>query len=645
MTRSLHPPGGWRPGGVPLDARPGLAQPLWRDPLLQLAWLIAGLLVGYQLAVTVLSPPWASPVTNWFRVATAWPGVLVLVWVSLWLTRARRPGRFAWWLLSAALVINALGKSLAVVADQFLFQHHLPLPWWPDLFYLLEFVCLYLSLPLMPGFPAHRSGWIRTRVILDSLLLMGAATALSYSYLLAPLYLSSAQPWLVKVMNLAYPVGDLGGLAILIFVFTRRWHQPPERAALRLLLLAALCLIVGDSWYAWLTLHASYQAGTPPDLFWVTALLLVPLAALTQYRLTQRGLLSKQRSQVEALSEEVSQRGRTVETVRFLVPFVAALLAGGIILARALLAPLGSLSPLASLLVTFGLLVLVTARQAISLLENDALRRERVVARANESALREANRRLETFLGITSHELKTPLSSMLLSLQMIQRRLQRQTSIQTDAARERESAFVTSQGALEMTIQQLGRLNRLVNDLVDISRIQSGRLEFTFKPVDLATIVERAVEEQRQAVPERTILWHRPLDGPVSVAADAERIGQVVTNYLTNALKYSGEAAPVEVGVQVEGEQARVWVRDQGPGIPPEEQAHLWERFYRVAGIEVQSGSGIGLGLGLHISKTIIEQHHGLVGMESSPGQGATFWFILPLAPPGEAGTRGAEGC
>jgi signal transduction histidine kinase len=602
------------------------------------AWLIAGLLVAYQFAVTLLQPPWAPFVTDWFRVATAWPGVLVLGWVSLWLTRAHRPGRFAWWLLSAALVVNALGKSLAVGAEQFLFQHQRPMPWWPDLFYALEYVFLYTALLLLPGFPTHRpSQLIRTRVILDSLLVMGAATALSSAFLMVPIYLSSAQSGFVTIMNLIYPVADLGGLLILTFVFTRRWHQPPERAALHLLLVAAICLIIGDSWYAWLTLHASYKSGTAPDLFWVMALLLVPLAALVQYRLASHTLLSTQQSQAEIFLEQVSHQGRVSETGRFLVPFVAAMLAGGIILARALLAPQGTLNPSASLLIAFGLLLLVTIRQAVSLLENDALRRERALVRANEQAMREANRQMETFLGIVSHELNTPLTSTILGMQMIQRRLQRLLSTETRGTTGDMDVKIEAVQALAKTaLEHLGRLNRLVNDLVDISRIQSGRLEINPQPADLASIVKRMVEEQRQIVPERTIFLLCPPCGRIPVSADAERIGQVITNFLTNALKYSGEAAPVEVGIQVEGQQARVWVRDQGPGIPPEEQAHIWERFHRVPGVEVQSGSGIGLGLGLHISKTIIERHHGQVGVKSTPGEGATFWFTLPLAVPEE---------
>jgi signal transduction histidine kinase len=197
---------------------------------------------------------------------------------------------------------------------------------------------------------------------------------------------------------------------------------------------------------------------------------------------------------------------------------------------------------------------------------------------------------------------------------------------------------------------------------VDDSRIRQDRLALRLELCDLATIVAGAVDEQRAAEPDRTILLEVPGAGDqpgqrVPVLADADRIAQVVTNYLTNALKYSVAGRPVAVRLEVvagarerangamqgsgardggDGERdlARVSVHDEGIGMPLAEQTQVWERFHIVEGNAVQSGSGTSLGLGLYICKTIIEEHHGQVGVQSVPGQGSTFWFTLPLAPP-----------
>jgi signal transduction histidine kinase len=241
-----------------------------------------------------------------------------------------------------------------------------------------------------------------------------------------------------------------------------------------------------------------------------------------------------------------------------------------------------------------------------------------------EDALREANRQMDAFLGMAVHELKTPLTILHLQIQVANRHFQRLTSTEAGAPAEPVP--------LEQMEQQVRRLERLVNDLLDVSRIRAGKLELSLAPVELAALVQECVEEQRQATPSRTIRLHLPTGQPVSLAADADRIGQVLTNYLTNALKYSPAEQPVEVGLTVEGQQACVWVQDAGPGIPVAEQERIWERFHRVQSIQVQSGTGVGLGLGLSICREIIERHHGQVGVQSAPGHGSTFWFSLPLA-------------
>jgi signal transduction histidine kinase len=178
--------------------------------------------------------------------------------------------------------------------------------------------------------------------------------------------------------------------------------------------------------------------------------------------------------------------------------------------------------------------------------------------------------------------------------------------------------------------RQFNRQNRLVGDLLDVSRLRAGRLELRCERMDLAELVRDLLEEQRLANPEREIT--SALDpGPLPVLADPDRVAQVLFNYLSNALKYSEEDRPVSVWLHVRGRVAKVSVRDRGLGLPPEEQGRIWKRFYRVASIKEQSGSSVGLGLGLFLCRQIIEQHSGQVGVRSAPGKGATFWFTLPL--------------
>lgn len=251
--------------------------------------------------------------------------------------------------------------------------------------------------------------------------------------------------------------------------------------------------------------------------------------------------------------------------------------------------------------------------------------------RKHEMVLREANARMDEFMGIASHELKTPLTTIKGYVQLVTRRLRnssRRENLNTD---EHRQLLVESAEVLERTDRQIARLTRLVNELLDASRIQANKLELHMDTHDLATIVQQTIEDQHQETPQRIINVDMPAEQIILIIADADRIGQVVSNYLSNALKYSPSDRPVEVCLQVEGQTACVSVRDEGLGLPFEEQERIWERFYRVEGIPVQSGTGVGLGLGLHICKKIIEQHSGQVGIESIPGQGSTFWFTLPL--------------
>ena len=185
-----------------------------------------------------------------------------------------------------------------------------------------------------------------------------------------------------------------------------------------------------------------------------------------------------------------------------------------------------------------------------------------------------------------------------------------------------------------MASESADRLKRLLGLLFDSAAIRAGRLELHLAPVDLAGLVREQVAALRVAAPGRTILLRTPEhEGPVLVEVDADRIGEVVTNFVSNALKYSPPERPVYVSVEAQSDHARVAVRDAGPGIAAGEQAHVWELFHRAAGVSQQGEATSGsLGLGLYISKAIVEAHGGQVGVMSAVGTGSTFWFTLPLS-------------
>jgi PAS domain S-box-containing protein len=268
------------------------------------------------------------------------------------------------------------------------------------------------------------------------------------------------------------------------------------------------------------------------------------------------------------------------------------------------------------------------AKLAALVLERGRLVREREDAHARELALRETNRQMDEFLSIASHELRTPLTSIRANVQLTVRRL---TALFQEEERLTPERLESVQSLLERANRQTQLLDRLVGDLLDVSRIQANRLELRMERCDLIGIVRDAVVQQRMAWPGRPITLKTP-NRRVPVVADADRIGQVVANYLTNALKYSAAEKPVHVTLDLHDATARVAVRDAGPGLTPEQQRTIWDRFQRVEEIQVQAGSGVGLGLGLYITKTIVERHGGQVGVESTPGDGSMFWFTLPVA-------------
>ncbi|GLV59871.1 hybrid sensor histidine kinase/response regulator [Dictyobacter sp. S3.2.2.5] len=229
----------------------------------------------------------------------------------------------------------------------------------------------------------------------------------------------------------------------------------------------------------------------------------------------------------------------------------------------------------------------------------------------------EANAVKDEFINLASHELKTPLSSLKGMAQLLHRRLIRASSPE-----------VASLVSMENSIR---RIEVLVNDLLNISSLETGLFDLHYQCCRVVEFTQRLVDEYVAGVnPHPTISTHFP-DEDFEAEIDVERLGQVVINLLSNARKYAVTGSPIDVTLTRQEQTYTLSVSDTGSGIPPEMLPFIFERFYRVPGVEVQTGSSVGFGLGLYISRQIVERHGGRIEVESTPGKGSVFSLVLPL--------------
>jgi PAS domain S-box-containing protein len=232
-----------------------------------------------------------------------------------------------------------------------------------------------------------------------------------------------------------------------------------------------------------------------------------------------------------------------------------------------------------------------------------------VAALRDISERRAAEQSQREFVALIGHELRNPLASLRGYAQLLQRRK------------------TYNEGAVEVIVQQVDRLNRLIGDLVDASRLERGRLELHRAPTDLVAVARAAAASAGQLSDEHTISVEAPIALP-SGDWDHHRIGQVLHNLIANAVKYS-PPGEVLVRIEDEGTGARVSVVDHGPGISASDLPRLFGRFYRSEAASASDAAG--LGLGLFICRGLVESHGGTIRVESTPGGGATFTFTLPF--------------
>jgi PAS domain S-box-containing protein len=227
---------------------------------------------------------------------------------------------------------------------------------------------------------------------------------------------------------------------------------------------------------------------------------------------------------------------------------------------------------------------------------------------------KEQERRKDEFIAMASHELRTPLTSLKGFLHLLQGHLSKQSD-------EKALAYINRVN------HQVIRLTKLVADLLDISRMQKGQLQYYMEPFDVDTLVVEIVE----TVQEGTATHRIHIEGQTGafVCGDKDRIGQVIMNVLTNAIRYSPKADTVVVRLSSDQENACVSVQDFGFGIAKEDQQKIFDRYYQISDSGKQPFAG--LGIGLYLAREIIKQHRGEIWVESSKGKGSTFRFRLPL--------------
>lgn len=244
----------------------------------------------------------------------------------------------------------------------------------------------------------------------------------------------------------------------------------------------------------------------------------------------------------------------------------------------------------------------------------DSSQRDGVCFIIDMSRVKELEQRKDDFISMASHELKTPLTSVIGYADLLQKMLEKEN-------RGKESLYLSKMQT------QIMKLSKLVADLLDISKVQGNKIVLTQEIVDVDELVQEVVETIQHITPQHQII----IDGTAQrkIQGDRDRLGQVLINLLTNAIKYSAQAEKVIVRVGQTNEQVVISVQDFGIGIPKQHQEKIFERFYRVYSDKDRKFPG--LGIGLYIAHEIITRHDGKIWVESVEGKGSTFSIALPL--------------
>lgn len=229
-----------------------------------------------------------------------------------------------------------------------------------------------------------------------------------------------------------------------------------------------------------------------------------------------------------------------------------------------------------------------------------------------EQSTRELLLKKDEFISIASHELKTPITSLKLSLQLLNRM--------------KENPSVTMFPRLiDQSNRSMDKITSLIDDLLNVTRMSEGQLALNKVPFNISRMLKQCCSHIREQGQYTIRIWG---DEQLQVNADENRIEQVVVNFVNNAVKYAPDSKVIQLIIEKEDDQVKISVMDTGPGIDQDKLAHLFDRYYRS---DYEGKQYSGLGLGLYISAEIVKRHDGEIGVNSKPGEGSTFWFKIPL--------------
>jgi signal transduction histidine kinase len=492
-----------------------------------------------------------------------------------------------WRLIAAAMAAELIADAILSGYDLAYGQPPFPTP--ADAFFLAYFVLLLVALWSIPV--ARMTLAARVRMSIDGWTIVLGGGAVVWYFVLGPTVLSTGEDLLGTTVSMTYPLFDLvllGGVAVVLL------RQSPAALRRPLLWIAAAILltVAADTAYGYGVLHDTYTAGDPVDTLYVLGYCALAVAALTQ-RPVRAG-------DPGARVEESAQHYRLAPWL----PYAA----GSVGFAVLLGATVGhAFFPDVSLvLIVIALAALVAARQTLARGELNRVQAE----------LRKSERVKDEFLSIAGHELRTPLTSIRGSLGLLAGGLVGE--LPAEAA-----------DMVALAVDNTDRLVRLVNDILDIERMDAGHLPLERAPVGVGELVRQSAQAL-QATAEDAGVRLRVEVEELEVCADGDRVVQTLVNLLGNAIKFSPPGSVVTVAVARSEGCARFSVTDSGRGIPPEQLDSIFERFNQVDASDTRERGGSGLGLA--IARGIVESHGGHLWAESTPGQGSSFRFTLPLA-------------